>query len=153
MGAAEQRVRPRSQQRGWLRRYHLALPCWFDKHPLHSFPLRTRERPRYAWFDPPREGMLMFAKLLRAGSLALAASLFAPPVSAQSTSGSTLIVAEPFEPQTLDPTTNTIDLITTITQNVFEPLYAFDRNWQPAPILASEPAKIADDAKTITIPL
>ena len=71
----------------------------------------------------------------------------------KTTPANTLVIAEPFEPQTLDPTTNTIDLITTITQNVFEPLYAFDRTWQPAPILAAGPAKISEDAKKVTIPL
>jgi len=92
-------------------------------------------------------------KFAGAAALAVWTGLSACPAAAQTTPANTLVIAEPFEPQTLDPTTNTIDLITTITQNVFEPLYAFDRTWQPAPILAAGPAKISEDAKTVTIPL
>lgn len=95
----------------------------------------------------------MLMKFAGAAALAVWTGLSAYPAAAQTTPANTLVIAEPFEPQTLDPTTNTIDLITTITQNVFEPLYAFDRTWQPAPILAAGPAKISEDAKTVTIPL
>lgn len=94
----------------------------------------------------------MLGKIL-ATALA-AAVVFSPAISsAQQVGGSTLVIAEPFEPQTLDPTINTIDLITAITQNIFEPLYAFDANWQPAPVLASALPTMSADSKTMTIPL
>ena len=37
------------------------------------------------------------------------------------------------EPQTLDPMASTADLVSTIMQHVYEPLYTFDANWNVAP--------------------
>lgn len=95
----------------------------------------------------------MLAKTFLAAAALAAATLSSSVVPAQAQDKSTLVIAEPFDPQTLDPTTNTIDLITAITQNVFEPLYTFDGNWQPTPVLASALPTMSADGKTITIPL
>jgi len=95
----------------------------------------------------------MLGKFIAAAGLAAAVILAPVAGQAQQAGGSTLVVAEPFEPQTLDPTTNTIDLITAITQNIFEPLYAFDANWQPSPILAVSLPTMSADGKTMTIAL
>jgi len=64
-----------------------------------------------------------------------------------------LTIAEIFDPPGLDPTVNSVDLVSTITENVLETLYAFDAKWQPAPLLAAAPAQISADGKTVTIPL
>jgi peptide/nickel transport system substrate-binding protein len=95
----------------------------------------------------------MFKKALAMTILSLAATFPVTLVKAQQPSDKALVIAEPFEPQTLDPTTSTTDLVTAITQNVFEPLYAFDANWEPAPILASALPTVSADGKIVTIPL
>ncbi len=64
-----------------------------------------------------------------------------------------ITIAETFDPPGLDPTVNSVDLVSTITENMFETLYAFDAQWQPAPLLASGPAEISADGKTVAIPL
>jgi len=89
------------------------------------------------------------------GVVALALLLFGvQPSPAQAPSNASVVtIAEIFDPPGLDPTVNSVDLVSTITENVFETLYAFDKDWQPAPLLASGPARISDDGKTVTIPL
>ena len=64
-----------------------------------------------------------------------------------------ITIAETFDPPGLDPTVNSVDLVSTITENVFETLYAFDAQWQPAPLLASGSTGVSPDGKTVTIPL
>jgi peptide/nickel transport system substrate-binding protein len=64
-----------------------------------------------------------------------------------------LTIAETFDPPGLDPTVNSVDLVSTITENVFETLYAFDEKWQPAPLLAAGAPEISPDGRTIGIPL
>jgi peptide/nickel transport system substrate-binding protein len=95
----------------------------------------------------------MSVKTFIAAAALAAATLSTSALLAQGTDRSTLVIAEPFDPQTLDPTTNTVDLITSITQNIYEPLYAFDGGWQSAPILAAALPAISADGKTMTIPL
>ncbi len=67
--------------------------------------------------------------------------------------GSGITIAEIFDPPGLDPTVNSVDLVSTITENVFETLYAFDAKWEPAPLLAAGAARVSDGGTTITIPL
>jgi len=55
------------------------------------------------------------------------------------------------EPQTLDPMASTADLVGTIMQHVFEPLYTFDAKWAVVPMLAESLPKISADGKTYTI--
>lgn len=57
------------------------------------------------------------------------------------------------EPQTLDPMASTADLVGTIMQHVFEPLYTFDAKWQLTPMLAEALPKVSADGKTYRITL
>ena len=57
------------------------------------------------------------------------------------------------EPQTLDPMASTADLVGTIMQHVFEPLYSFDAKWNVVPMLAESLPKISADGKTYSIAL
>ncbi len=82
------------------------------------------------------------------GALALAGGSRAADAA-----GPGITIAEIFDPPGLDPTVNSVDLVSTITENVFETLYAFDAKWEPAPLLAAAPAQLSDGGKTVTIPL
>src|SRR5882757_3243852 len=57
------------------------------------------------------------------------------------------------EPQTLDPMASTADLVSTIMQHVYEPLYTFDANWNVAPMLAESMPAISKDGLVYTIPV
>ena len=57
------------------------------------------------------------------------------------------------EPQTLDPMASTADLVGTIMQHVYEPLYTFDAKWNVVPMLAETMPKISADGKTYAITL
>jgi peptide/nickel transport system substrate-binding protein len=85
----------------------------------------------------------------------LAAASVALTASAKDARAATpgITIAETFDPPGLDPTVNSVDLVSTITENVFETLYAFDANWQPAPLLASAPTVMGDGGRSVTIPL
>lgn len=66
---------------------------------------------------------------------------------------SVVIVATVGEPSTLDPVGVTADLVSIITQHVFETLYTFDKEWKVMPLLASGMPVLSADSKTFTIPL
>lgn len=55
------------------------------------------------------------------------------------------------EPQGLDPMTSTADLVGTIMQHVYEPLYTFDANWKVAPMLAEGMPTVSKDGLDYTI--
>jgi peptide/nickel transport system substrate-binding protein len=57
------------------------------------------------------------------------------------------------EPQALDPMITTADLVGTIMQHVYEPLYTFDANWNVAPMLAESMPTVSKDGLTYTMPL
>lgn len=57
------------------------------------------------------------------------------------------------EPQTLDPMGTTADLVGTIMQHVYEPLYTFDAKWNVVPMLADGLPKASKDGLTHTITL
>ena len=57
------------------------------------------------------------------------------------------------EPQGLDPMISTADLVGTIMQHVYEPLYIFDGNWNIAPMLAEGMPTVSKDGLTYTIAL
>jgi peptide/nickel transport system substrate-binding protein len=69
------------------------------------------------------------------------------------TAGSAANLAMIGEPQTLDPMASTTDLVGTIMQHVYEPLYTFDAKWNIAPMLAESLPKTSADGRTVTIPL
>ncbi len=66
---------------------------------------------------------------------------------------SVVIVATVGEPASLDPVGVTADLVSIITQHVFETLYTFDKEWKVMPLLASDMPVLSADGKTFTIPL
>ncbi|CAN7245826.1 ABC transporter substrate-binding protein [Acidovorax sp. Leaf78] len=57
------------------------------------------------------------------------------------------------EPQGLDPMVSTADLVGTIMQHVYEPLYTFDGNWNIAPMLAEGMPTVSKDGLNYTIAL
>ncbi len=85
----------------------------------------------------------------------LLASAVATPVGvalAQQPS-SVVTVATIGEPPTLDPVGVTSDLVSIITQHVFETLYTFDAEWKVTPLLASALPTIGADGKSYAFPL
>lgn len=57
------------------------------------------------------------------------------------------------EPPTLDPMASTTDLVATIMQHVYEPLFTFDANWKIVPMLAESLPKVSADGKHYSITL
>lgn len=76
-----------------------------------------------------------------------------PAAAQQPAKGSVITVATIGEPPTLDPVGVTADLVSIITQHMFETLYTFDKEWKVIPLVASAMPTISADGKTYTIPL
>lgn len=76
----------------------------------------------------------------------LPAAAFAEPAK-----GGAANLAMVGEPQGLDPMISTADLVGTIMQHVYEPLYTFDANWNVAPMLAEGMPVVSKDGLTYTI--
>ena len=74
-------------------------------------------------------------------------------VPVASAAGSAANLAMIAEPQTLDPMATAIDLVGTLMQHVYEPLYTFDANWKVAPLLAEGLPTVSKDGLTHTISL
>ncbi len=55
--------------------------------------------------------------------------------------------------QTLDPMMTTADLVGTIMQHVYEPLFTFDEKWNVVPMLAAGMPTVSDDGKVFEIAL
>lgn len=94
------------------------------------------------------------AFLMRPAAFALAVCLLAAAGTAQAQAArhyATLAMVA--EPQTLDPMASTADLVGTIMQHVYEPLYTFDAKWNVVPMLAEALPKISADGKTYSIAL
>jgi peptide/nickel transport system substrate-binding protein len=87
--------------------------------------------------------------------LAIAAGLMiaSPGAFAAPARGGAVNLAMVGEPQSLDPMVTTADLVGTIMQHVYEPLYTFDANWNVAPMLAEGMPTVSKDGLTYTIPL
>src|SRR5207247_7970515 len=83
----------------------------------------------------------------------LVTALVAGPTLAAPAKGGAANLAMVAEPQTLDPMASTADLVGTIMQHVYEPLYTFDGNWNVAPMLAESMPAISKDGLVYTIPL
>jgi len=81
---------------------------------------------------------------------ALAALSLALPGFAFAQSANLAMVGEP---QSLDPMASSADLVGTIMQHVYEPLYTFDESWTLRPMLAAAMPEISDGGKTYTIKL
>ncbi|MGQ9366213.1 ABC transporter substrate-binding protein [Azospirillum sp. ST 5-10] len=66
---------------------------------------------------------------------------------------SVVTVATIGEPPTLDPVGVTSDLVSIITQHMFETLYTFDAEWKLTPLLAAAAPTLSPDGRVYTIPL
>jgi len=99
--------------------------------------------------QPPRRSFL-----LRPAALGLAALAFGgmqPALAQAPRAYATLAMVA--EPQTLDPMASTADLVGTIMQHVYEPLYTFDAKWNVVPMLAETLPKVSADGKSYSITL
>lgn len=96
-------------------------------------------------------------RVFRRHALAAALSvgaLAALPVLAQSQPArGALNLAMVAEPQTLDPMASTADLVATIMQHVYEPLYTFDGKWNIVPLLAENLPQVSKDGLRYEIAL
>ena len=90
-----------------------------------------------------RRRWLGLMALTSALSVTLAGTAIAAPVK-----GGAANLAMVGEPQGLDPMTSTADLVGTIMQHVYEPLYTFDANWNIAPMLAESMPVVSKDGLT-----
>lgn len=94
--------------------------------------------------------------LLKASVLATALVLGGTSAWAQNGAlpkGGAVNLAMVGEPQGLDPMVSTADLVGTIMQHVYEPLYTFDANWAIAPMLAESLPTVSKDGLSYTITL
>ena len=72
---------------------------------------------------------------------------------AQAPAGGVISVATIGEPGPLDPTVATSDLVSIITQHVFETLYCFHGSWQVHPLLAADLPTVSPDGKSYAVKL
>lgn len=89
--------------------------------------------------------------LVQAAAVLAAALAASPAALAQARNHATLAMVA--EPQTLDPMASTADLVGTIMQHVYEPLYTFDAKWNVVPMLAEALPKVSADGKSYSITL
>ncbi len=85
------------------------------------------------------------------GAAALAAASRAHAQAPQAASA--INIATIGEPGPLDPTLVTSDLISIITQHIFETLYTFDGSWQIRPLLAEGMPAVSEAAKVYSFKL
>ncbi|MEP6655621.1 MAG: ABC transporter substrate-binding protein [Betaproteobacteria bacterium] len=111
---------------------------------MHYTVVRSIRSHRNHWYSGA--GRVAFAL---AAVLALASS----PAPAAPAKGGAANLAMIAEPQTLDPMGSTADLVGTIMQHVYEPLYTFDANWNVAPMLAESLPAMSKDNLVYTIAL
>jgi peptide/nickel transport system substrate-binding protein len=98
-------------------------------------------------------GVIMQNSLVRAAVVSAALVLGMPQAFGAPTKGGAANLAMVGEPQGLDPMTSTADLVGTIMQHVYEPLYTFDANWAIAPMLAEALPTVSKDGLTYAIAL
>src|SRR5690242_13975045 len=112
--------------------------------------LRTGIRSTHSRHTSPRirSGLAVVALAAAVAIVLAAGSAFAAPPK-----GGAANLAMIGEPQTLDPMASTADLVSTIMQHIYEPLYTFDANWNVAPMLAESMPAISKDGLVYTIPL
>ncbi len=91
-------------------------------------------------------------KLLLVGALGLGAAAVGGN-NAFAAGGQSASLAMIGDLQTLDPMMTTADLVGTIMQHVYEPLYTFDDQWNVVPMLAAAMPVISQDGKVFEIAL
>jgi len=92
----------------------------------------------------PRRGS-PWRPLMGALAACVALGVGAGPARAELPRGGAANLAMVGEPQGLDPMVSTADLVGTIMQHVYEPLYTFDANWNVAPMLAEGMPVVSKD--------
>lgn len=85
--------------------------------------------------------------------LALASFLALPVPALAQERGGIINVAIAGEPTTIDPMSSTADIVTMVSQHVFETLFTMDSSWQPAPLLATDLPEISEDGTLYRIAL
>lgn len=97
------------------------------------------------------------ARMARRGVLGLAAAsaalVWGLGTAQAAPAGGAANLAMIGEPQGLDPMVSTADLVGTIMQHVYEPLYTFDAQWAIAPMLAEALPTVSKDGLAYTISL
>jgi peptide/nickel transport system substrate-binding protein len=95
--------------------------------------------------------VVLRVKIATTGALigaAAALAIVAPGAAAFAQSANLAMVGEP---QSLDPMASSADLVGTIMQHVYEPLYTFDASWHLQPMLAAAMPEVSADGKRYTI--
>jgi peptide/nickel transport system substrate-binding protein len=116
-----------------------------------QFDLTGLSQPTVSISSSPRLGRrrwLGIMALTGALTVTLAGTATAAPAK-----GGAANLAMVGEPQGLDPMTSTADLVGTIMQHVYEPLYTFDANWNIAPMLAESMPVVSKDGLSYSITL
>jgi peptide/nickel transport system substrate-binding protein len=98
---------------------------------------------------PSRMKTATHFRLRTIGALSLAVALALPGMALAQSANLAMVG----EPQSLDPMASTADLVGTIMQHVYEPLYTFDEKWALQPMLAAAMPEIAEGGKRYTIKL
>lgn len=112
----------------------------FDDHFFNSVVSTKTVLSRNRWFK-------------QLGRLAISAAIVASfgAAMAAPAKGGAANLAMVGEPQSLDPMASTADLVGTIMQHVYEPLYTFDAKWAIAPMLAESLPKVSKDGLSYSI--
>jgi len=93
------------------------------------------------------------SRCLKLAALLFAATLGGSQIAHSQAQKSALNLAMVAEPQSLDPMASTQDLVGTIMQHVYEPLFTFDGKWNTVPMLAESLPTISKDGLRYTIAL
>ena len=93
---------------------------------------------------------MLAAALLAAGCAGLPATSAWAQAGAKGGAANLAMVGEP---QSLDPMMTPTDLVGTVMQHVYEPLYTFDAQWNIKPMLAETMPTLSADGLTYTIAL
>ena len=105
------------------------------QHPLPTPELRGRRK-------------LLGAAALTAALTPACSASWAQTAATAPVKGGAANLAMVGEPQGLDPMVSTADLVGTIMQHVYEPLYTFDAHWAIAPMLAEGLPTVSKDGLT-----
>ena len=112
--------------------------------------MKARTMTAFALLPRTSRRQLLAAAMVAAGCLGLPATSVWAQAGAKGGAANLAMVGEP---QSLDPMVSSTDLVGTIMQHVYEPLYTFDAQWNIKPMLAEAMPTISADGLTYTIAL